>query len=132
MGKEKTAKTGWKKSPPELVDLFAALALRLQDVEQRKMFGYPAGFVAGRMCCGLFQDRFILRLSEKDRAAAAARLGARPFEPSPGRTMGEFVEVPRPAIGDGSALLPWLRRSRAYTASLPQKPLRRRCAETGG
>ena len=44
------------KSPPELVERFAAVMDRYPDAERKKMFGYPAAFVGGNMATGLFAD----------------------------------------------------------------------------
>ncbi len=46
------------------------------------------------MLCGVFADRLMLRLSDEDRARFLKLPGARPFEPTPGRVMKEYVEVP--------------------------------------
>jgi len=45
-----------KKSPPELVERFAAALPAHPDLVRKPMFGYPAAFVHGNMVCGLFQD----------------------------------------------------------------------------
>jgi hypothetical protein len=56
----------WQKSPQDLVDLFASV-MPCPPAVQRKMFGYPAGFINGNMFMGLFQDDMILRLPEVQR-----------------------------------------------------------------
>src|SRR6266481_3930164 len=56
----------WRKSPQELIDLFQSV-MPGPPAAQRKMFGYPAGFVNGNMFMGLFQDDMILRLPESRR-----------------------------------------------------------------
>jgi hypothetical protein len=56
----------WQKSPQDLIDLFTSVMPGPPAV-QRKMFGYPAGFISGNMFMGLFQNDMILRLPEVQR-----------------------------------------------------------------
>jgi TfoX/Sxy family transcriptional regulator of competence genes len=93
----------------------------LAGVEPRTMFGYPSVFLNGNMLASIFQDRVMLRLSDSDRAEAFARAGAKPFEPTPGRGMKEYVELPAAVIADVNAFRGWLERGRAYVATLPKK-----------
>jgi hypothetical protein len=85
------------------------------------MFGYPCAFLGGHMFCGLFQDHFILRLPEAERAKFLKEKGAAIFEPMPGRPMKEYVLVPPKLLDSDAALQPWLRVSREYVAGLPPK-----------
>ncbi len=110
----------WKKSPPELQQLFVSLVPAAPGVQHKKMFGYPAFFVNGNMAAGLFGDDVILKLAEKDRAAIQ-KTGAAPFEPTPGRVMREYVTVPRKMHCDPGALATWMEKAREYAASLPPK-----------
>jgi TfoX/Sxy family transcriptional regulator of competence genes len=119
----------WRKSPPALVELFDAVVPADPRIERRKMFGYPAAFVAGRLFAGLHQESFILKLSEPDRDTLCAEHGARAFEPMPGRRMREYVVLPAALLADRAVLGSWLARSIAYTAALgpkQTKPRRRR------
>src|ERR1043165_10017727 len=80
----------------------------LPGVERRTMFGYPSVFLNGNMLASIFQDRIMVRLSEPDRGDAIKRTGAKPFEPTPGRGMREYVELPSGVIADAKALRAWL------------------------
>jgi hypothetical protein len=60
-------KADWKKSPPELVEVFEAVFPGPPAVA-RQMFGYPTGFVNGNMFMGLHQHNMVLRLPEGPRA----------------------------------------------------------------
>jgi TfoX/Sxy family transcriptional regulator of competence genes len=42
----------------------------LPGIEHGKMFGYPSVFLNGNMLASIFQDRIMVRLSERDRAEA--------------------------------------------------------------
>jgi TfoX/Sxy family transcriptional regulator of competence genes len=114
-------KMTWKKSPDSLVQRFNEVVPQDAAVERRSMFGYPCAFLGGHMFCGLFQDHFILRLSEAERIKFLKEKGAAIFEPTPGRPMKEYVLVPPRVLDSDSALQPWLRLSHDYVSGLPPK-----------
>src|SRR5262249_58582477 len=66
----------WKKSPPELVELFDRVRPEDPRAERRQMFGYPACFVNGNLFASLFEDHVILRLGDKHPAELAQLGGA--------------------------------------------------------
>src|SRR5262249_47933012 len=102
------------KPSAETVASFLQATQNLDDAEPRTMFGYPSVFLNGNMLACVFQDRIMVRLSESDRADATNKLGAKPFEPSPGRAMKEYVELPRDLANDPKKLKRWLDRGVAY------------------
>jgi len=110
----------WKKSPPDLVDFFASMMPGPPAV-QRKMFGYPAGFINGNLFMSLFQDDMILRLPESQRQEMLKKEGAKIFEPMPGRPMREYVAVPPGLLADSRELASWVLRALAYGSSLKPK-----------
>ena len=87
---------------------------------KRAMFGYPSAFLNGNMLACVFQDRIMVRLAERDRADALAA-GAKPFEPSPGRAMTQYVDLPPAVTADPPAMRQWIERGHAYGQSLPKK-----------
>lgn len=109
----------WTKSPQSLIDLFAECLPDDPRVERRKMFGYPAIFVGGNMCAGLFGDRMFARLSPEDRAALPG--GGEDFAPMEGRPMKGYVLIPDDILADEAALAKSLTQAIAFTASLPPK-----------
>jgi TfoX/Sxy family transcriptional regulator of competence genes len=111
----------WKKAPPELVATFEKAVPKAAHVDTRKMFGYPACFACGNMFMGLYQDSFIVRLGEADRAALLALPDARRFEPMPGRPMKEYVVVPPAMLSGGTELAAWVAKALEYGLSLPAK-----------
>ncbi|OGN81359.1 MAG: hypothetical protein A2X23_08955 [Chloroflexi bacterium GWC2_73_18] len=111
----------WEKSPPELVEGFAAVLARYPMAEQRKMFGYPAAFANGQMFTGLHERRWVVRLPDEARIELLAMDGAAPFEPMPGRPMKEYVVFPPAIVADLDALQTWIGRALAYVAALPPK-----------
>jgi hypothetical protein len=108
------------KSPPELVERFAAIVGGFPDAERRQMFGYPAAFVGGNLATSLFSDRWVVRLPPAEIEAATAA-GAGAFEPMPGRPMKGFVTIPPGDVGDDEAVRGWVARGLAHAASMPAK-----------
>jgi TfoX/Sxy family transcriptional regulator of competence genes len=90
------------------------------------MFGYPAAFINGHMFAGLYQDGMVVKLPASARAKLLALPGAAPFEPMPGRVMGEFVMVPPSLARDPAALRPWLEEARDYGKTRPPKAKKKR------
>jgi hypothetical protein len=115
------AGSSWKKSPPELVAAFEALGARRPELQARKMFGYPAGFVGGHLTTALHEDRWLVRLPHGQRAELLAVPGAGLFEPMPGRPMKEYVLLPADLATDADAVDAWVDRAIAYARTLPPK-----------
>ena len=111
----------FSRSPQELVARFDAFTARLDGVEHRKMFGYPALFVGGNLATGLHEASWMVRLGADDLASLLALPGARPFEPMPGRPMKGYAVLPVAVIDDDAALDAWVGRAIAFTRGLPPK-----------
>jgi TfoX/Sxy family transcriptional regulator of competence genes len=118
----------WRKSPETLVQKFSEIVPLDPRIERRKMFGYPAAFVAGNFFMGLHQEALILRLSDDDRESFLKIEGASVFEPMPGRPMREYVVVPSRMVDRQTSLAGWIRRSLEYATAIPSKNTRRRKA----
>lgn len=88
---------------------------------ERKMFGYPAGFVNGNLFMGLFQESMILRLPEGEREEFVRLYDTKLFEPMPGRPLREYVAVPQSVIRDKKELTKWVGRAFEYGTSLKPK-----------
>ena len=114
------AMPNFTKSPPELVERFAAVMDRYPDAVRKKMFGYPAAFVGGNMATGLFADHWVVRLPDDEIEAAKAG-GAGSFEPMPGKPMKAFVVVPPADVDDDARINGWVERGLAHAASMPAK-----------
>lgn len=115
-------------SPPELIERFGLILQRFPELERRKMFGYPAAFLAaGHMVTGLHGSSWIVRLGEAGADEMRAAGGA-DFEPLPGRPMKGFLSLPNDIVADDEALSAWISRAWAYAATLPPKKLRKKRA----
>lgn len=107
------------KTPPEVIAAFDAASPSRADVQRKSMFGYPALFLRGNMFAGTFGPKIVVCLDDA-RRAKAAKAGAGPFEPMPGRPMKEYVVVPASAM-NGAALKKWIADGLAYADMLPAK-----------
>lgn len=73
------------------------------------------------MFMGLFEDRMFLRLPPADRDKLVDRLGAEPFEPTPGRQLADYVVLPAAIVTDDAVIGIWVQRALAYARTLPPK-----------
>lgn len=112
--------TKWEPASDAWVSAFDKATADAPGVQRRKMFGYPAAFVNGKMAAGLHEVGLVLRLGAADREALLAK-GGRPFEPMPGRVMGGFVVAPAALADRPAELKRWLQRSYEHAGSLPAK-----------
>jgi TfoX/Sxy family transcriptional regulator of competence genes len=110
----------WRKSSPELVDRFHEAVAGIDGVEVRKMFGYPAAFIAGNLTAGLHQENVMMRLPEAERGERIAAGWSR-FEPMPGRPMREYVAMPPRLAANGDAMRHWIERAAEHVRTLPPK-----------
>ncbi len=110
----------WRKAPADLKERFEAAVAGIEGLEQRQMFGYPAGFIGGNMTTGLHQESWIVRLPEDERRERIAD-GWTIFEPMPGRPMREYVALPEAVVADPDQARAWVERAAAYVRSLPPK-----------
>ncbi|MCB1075351.1 MAG: TfoX/Sxy family protein [Simkania sp.] len=109
----------WKKSSQALIDQFLDTMEPFDQVEMRKMFGYPCTFLNGNMLTGLHEENWILRLDEADREALK-KLGGLPFQPM-GRLMKEYVTIPPAVRKDKAQLSHWVEQSIRFVSTLPPK-----------
>jgi hypothetical protein len=86
---------------------------------RRNMFGGVCYLDRGNLMCGIYKDFLILRLGIEQSAAALTQPHVSLFDIT-GRPMKGWVMV-APAGAAGNALVKWLHRARAFTATLPAK-----------
>jgi TfoX/Sxy family transcriptional regulator of competence genes len=103
------------------------LAARVREVldhpnglTERKMFGGLAFLLNGNMCCGVVNDRLMLRLGESATAEALAEPHTRVMDFT-GKPMKSMVYVDPSGYTSEEALRKWVGRAVAYASSLPAK-----------
>src|SRR6266446_6251642 len=116
MAAKRSPASKWKPASKAWTEAFQAAIADDTRIEQRKMFGYPAAFVRGKMAAGLHQHGLVLRLADSDREELMG-LGGRPFEPMPGRVMGGFALAPAAFAAAPSELRGWLDRAIRHASS---------------
>lgn len=119
-GKPKAVMPKWTKAPESLVVAFTEAASRVPGASVRKMFGYPAAFLAGNMFAGVFQNSVIVRLPQETREGLVEE-GGRPFEPVPGRVMKEYVVLPENMVRSAHLFHAWIDEAASYARLLPPK-----------
>jgi TfoX/Sxy family transcriptional regulator of competence genes len=109
------------RSPDDLVALFDATMNSFPDVEVRKVFGYPCGFVNGNMAVGLHADAFFVRLAPEEQHVLLKKPGGGYLEPMPGRPMRDYVIIPVEVRAKKAALKKWVEKAIRHSRSLPTK-----------
>ena len=110
-----------KRSPEALVAFFDATMRAFPQVELRKVFGYPCGFINGHMTVGLHADVFFVRLPQDEQTVLLKKPGGGYLEPMPGKPMRDYVIVPETVRGRKAELGSWIDKAIRYSRSLPPK-----------
>lgn len=92
-----------------------------QEVEAKKMFGFPCRFINGQMFMGVYGKQIILRLPETERQKFLQEYDSEIFSPVPGRTMKEYVVIPPKVLKNKKSLVNWITVSAQYVKTLPKK-----------
>ena len=122
--------TRWEKSPARLIERFGMILERFPDLEQRRMFGFPAAFAAsGHLVSGLHGPAWIVRLGEADQTVLR-ELGGDVFHPGGGRPMTGFLTLPNDIVTDDREVAKWIGLARTFVATLPAKKPRQTSKRT--
>ena len=92
----------------------------IMSVTERKMFGGIAFMVRGNMCCGVIDDRLMVRVGPDayDKATKLAHAGPMDFT---GKAMRGFVYVTAKGVRTAGQLRAWVKRGLAFVDGLPAK-----------
>jgi TfoX/Sxy family transcriptional regulator of competence genes len=93
-------------------------------LSERKMFGGLAFMLAGNMCCGIVDERLMLRIGADLAEQALERPHVQPMDFT-GRPMTGMVYVAPEGLR-GKALRPWVEQAAGFARTLPPKPASRR------
>ena len=112
------------------------LAERVRDIlagdpalSERKMFGGLAFMLDGNMCCGIVDDRLMLRLGADLAEQALERTHVHPMDFT-GRPMTGMVYV-APEGTRGEALRRWVEQAAGFVRTLPPKRASRGAPDLG-
>lgn len=87
---------------------------------ERKMFGGLAFMLDGNMCCGIVDDRLMLRLGADATQQALEKPHVQPMDFT-GRPMAGMVYVGAEGVR-GKALRAWVEQAVGFVRALPPKP----------
>lgn len=90
------------------------------DVVEKKMFGGLCFMVNGRMCCGLTQTAFMVRVGSDHYDDALAQPHTRPMDFT-GRPLTGMIYVDPAGYRTDAALAKWVARGVDFAAGLPAK-----------
>ena len=91
-----------------------------KGIDSKKMFGGICCLLNGHMVCGVYKDFLILRLGEKEAAAAMQKPLVKAFDIT-GKPMKGWVMMAEEGIGDEVQIKGWLQKAKRFVASLPPK-----------
>jgi TfoX/Sxy family transcriptional regulator of competence genes len=111
----------WPKSSESTIQTFAEVLPAAPTIERRKMFGFPAAFVGGKLFASLHGNEFVVRLPEDARTSVLRLPGAHVLEVMAGRPMREYVVLPPSIVADQSTLREWIDRAFQHAAAMPLK-----------
>jgi len=94
--------------------------LAKERVVERKMFGGLTFMVSGHMCCGVADERMMVRVGPDAYERSIRRVAVKPFDVT-GKPMKGMVWVEPEALRTAPQLKNWLNKGLTYVRSLPPK-----------
>ena len=93
------------------------------SVGEKKMFGGLCFMRRGHMCCGIVEERLMLKLGEDHTATALEEPDTRPMDFT-GRVSKTMIYVHGDGIAKAAALRKWVQRAVAFNDTQPVKVAR--------
>ena len=93
---------------------------RTPGVSERQIIGGVAFLVQGNMCCGVFDEKLVVRVGPHAYDQAPREPHARPMDFT-GRALPGFVYVARDGYASEFSLRQWIDRSVGFVSSLPSR-----------
>ena len=95
-------------------------ALGNKNTGEKKMFGGIAFMLNGHMCCGLSDDRVLLRLGNEGATRALAEPHVEEVDFT-GKPIKSMVYLTEPIHGDQAQLKGWVAKAVKFISSLPPR-----------
>ena len=95
-------------------------ALGRRKMDERKMFGGIAFMCNGHMCCGVSDDKVVLRLGNEGAAAALEEADIEEMDFT-GKPIKSMVYLTEGIHADQKELRKWIDRAARFVAALPPK-----------
>lgn len=93
---------------------------QVPGLSERSMFGGIAFLLEGNMCCGVIEDRLVVRVGPGDYHDILREPHVRPMDFT-GRPLEGFVYVDRDGYASPDALRHWINRSLSFVRTLPPR-----------
>ena len=103
-----------------LAERMRPLLLPRAGMSEKKMFGGVGFLLYGNMCCGIWKDTLIVRLSPDEASDALKKPHARAFDIT-GKPMKGWLLVEAAGIKKDVDLLGWIERAVAFVSSMRKK-----------
>ena len=95
-----------------------------RKVTEREMFGGVAFMLNGNMCCGVVQNKLMLRLGQEGASGALRDPHTHPMDFT-GKAMKSMVYVEAPGFRTETLLRKWVARAVEFVRQLPRSEERR-------
>ena len=89
-------------------------------VSERQIIDGVAFLLRGNMCCGIFDEKLVVRVGPQAYDQALSEPHAHPIDFT-GRALPGFVYVAREGYATENALKQWLERALSFVHSLPSR-----------
>jgi hypothetical protein len=89
-------------------------------VSERQIIGGVAFLLQGNMCCGIFDEKLVVRVGAEAYDEALRQPHARPMDFT-GRALPGFVYVEREGYASDTSLKQWIDRGVGFVRSLPSR-----------
>ena len=89
-------------------------------VSEKAMFGGVAFLVHGNMCCGIWKDLLVIRLSKEEGEKALKKPHVRVMDIT-GRPMKGWLFVEPAGYANDKNIFVWIDKAFAFASSLPKK-----------
>ena len=106
-----------------LADRMRPMLLPRAGSSEKSMFGGIGFFMYGNMCCGIWKDLLVIRLSPELASSELKKKHVRVMDIT-GRPMKGWLFVETPSYQKDQDLLAWVGKACAFASSLPKKVLK--------
>ncbi len=103
-----------------LAERMRPVLLSRPGVSEKSMFGGIAFLVYGNMCCGIWKDSLIVRMSPEESTKALSEPHVRVMDIT-GRPMKGWLLIESKVCANNADLLRWIERAFAFASALPKK-----------
>lgn len=103
-----------------LAERIRGILKRRRGITERKMFGGVAFLLHGNMCCGVTDDKVVLRLGSVLAAEALKQPHVEPMDFT-GRPMGTMVFLTPQGYRSEKKLKEWIDKAFNFAKTLPRK-----------